>query len=315
MNKRQYKNITYTPRGVTLVALVITVVIMIILAMIALRMAYVGGIFEQTEKAAELYDNEQIAEGNKRNEYQNELDEVTGKGPPPPPSIPVIVPNGTGGTNPTMTATCGVIEIAWVDKDNNVMRDPLPPELMGMDKVAWDGTREMLPSEITTSNWYNYIAQTGAVDGITSKWANAKNSDGSYFVWIPRYAYKIIYFDTDANRLAYLNNNTSTTGIIAYYTKDGKINATTNKIIIGIEPGIQSPITAGYTDYIVHPAFETNVDLGGWDSDLSGLWVGKYEMSGEINGVPSPPKIGAYNSPGDTETSDILKAVSKPRSK
>ena len=31
--------------------------------------------------------------------------------------------------------------------------------------------------------------------------------------------------------------------------------------------------------YIVHPAFETNLDNGGWDKDLEGFWTAKYEMS------------------------------------
>src|SRR5699024_6545451 len=32
--------------------------------------------------------------------------------------------------------------------------------------------------------------------------------------------------------------------------------------------------------YIIHPAFTTNADLGGgWDTELSGIWVGKYESA------------------------------------
>ena len=31
--------------------------------------------------------------------------------------------------------------------------------------------------------------------------------------------------------------------------------------------------------YIVHPAFETNTDIGGWKKDLSGIWLGKYESA------------------------------------
>ena len=229
----------------------------------------------------------------------------------------VTTPDGIGGTDPSSTAECGVIEIVWVDKNNNAILEPLPPELMGMDKVAWDGTREMLPEEITTTeDWYNYVAQTGSADGITSRWENAKNSDGSYFVWVPRYAYKIIYFDTDANRIAYLNDNTSTAGIIAYYTKDGKINSTENKVIVAADSGIQSPKTKGYTDYIVHPSFETNVDLGGWDSDLSGMWVAKYEMS-----IEGSRDMGTtweeWWQPGNVATknagsSSYIRTVSKP---
>ena len=149
----------------------------------------------------------------------------------------------------TTTANCGVIEIAWVDKNNNVIENPLAPELMGMTKVAWDGSNaEITPA--TDSVWYNYS---------NNKWANAINN-GSYFVWIPRYAYKIIYFDNNTSLTNYINKSGPYT-IIGYYTKDGKINAAENKIIIPTEAGIKAAKTAGYTDYIVHPAFEDNVNL------------------------------------------------------
>ena len=44
--------------------------------------------------------------------------------------------------------------------------------------------------------WYNYKAQETSVDGKTSKWANAVTTDSNgkitgFYVWIPRYAYKI----------------------------------------------------------------------------------------------------------------------------
>ena len=171
---------------------------------------------------------------------------------------------------------------------------------MGMEKVAWSGTTIVPETSInTTADWYNYSE---------NRWANAIN-DESYFVWVPRYAYKIIYFDNNTNLNAYLADNSSTTGIIGYYTKDGKINASENQIIIPTEAGIKAPKTAGYTDYIVHPAFEDNVDLGGWDSELGGLWVAKYEMSMETSGVATNP---TDSTAGNIATNATVKAVSKP---
>ena len=35
------------------------------------------------------------------------------------------------------------------------------------------------------TEWYNYKEQ---------EWANAIDENGSYFVWIPRYAYRIVYY-------------------------------------------------------------------------------------------------------------------------
>ncbi len=42
--------------------------------------------------------------------------------------------------------------------------------------------------------------------------------------------------------------------------------------------GIETVNYNGF-DYIVHPAFETNTSIGGWNEDLSGIWVGKYESA------------------------------------
>ena len=67
----------------------------------------------------------------------------------------------------------------------------------GFEKVAWtdDGT-EFTPTQ--NSEWYSYNSISGKEDNTSSKWANAKNTaDGSYFVWIPRFAYRIIYWDSE----------------------------------------------------------------------------------------------------------------------
>ena len=58
------------------------------------------------------------------------------------------------------------------------------PQLMeGMTGVYWDETgKEVEVTSENAKNWYNYDKQ---------KWANAKTKDGSYWVWIPRYAYQI----------------------------------------------------------------------------------------------------------------------------
>ena len=62
------------------------------------------------------------------------------------------------------------------------------PEIMtGMLPIKFTDptdTQEGTTIKTTTadSNWYNYT---------TKKWANAQTQDGSMWVWIPRYAYKI----------------------------------------------------------------------------------------------------------------------------
>jgi hypothetical protein len=141
----------------------------------------------------------------------------------------------------------------------------------GMTAVAWDDNKnEYIPK--TNAKWYNYTAQTeGTESGGTSKWANAKTEDGSYWVWVPRYEYKISGTAVDVNF-------------------------------------IQTSKTTPTAGYLIHPAFQNgtsnNFINGEWDSELSGIWVAKFEMSGETSGVASTP--------GNVPTDTTVKMVSKP---
>jgi len=56
-----------------------------------------------------------------------------------------------------------------------------PVLFTGMTPVKWDGITEIKTTE-DDPDWYDYDEK---------RWANAKSADGSYWVWIPRYAYKI----------------------------------------------------------------------------------------------------------------------------
>ncbi len=71
----------------------------------------------------------------------------------------------------------------------------------GMKAVYWtseDGAGETEAASYT-AEMYDYKIGDGKTDSKEAKWANAKTEDGSYWVWIPRYAYKIIYY-TDENK-------------------------------------------------------------------------------------------------------------------
>ena len=79
-----------------------------------------------------------------------------------------------------------------------------------MQPVAWDEEgNEFTPK--TNAEWYDYVDQASGVDG-TSNWANAKTSDGSYWVWIPRYEYKISdpVFDPSTHTYAASRNHRRT---------------------------------------------------------------------------------------------------------
>lgn len=121
-------------------------------------------------------------------------------------------------------------------------------------------------------SWYQYASKgamttasnepltTFAADGAETNWANAQTADGSQFVWIPRYAYKI----------------GTVTG------SDNTLNAPIDVIFIDMnnkdENGNNIP-----NDYIIHPAFT----FGG--KEIPGFWVAKFEASNNNGKVQVKP--------------------------
>ena len=135
------------------------------------------------------------------------------------------------------------------------------------------------------NDWYNYRAEiTEKLDSKQSRWANAKSTvDGSYFVWIPRYEYKILSGEHTSTAgkidVQFINNNITTA------TKEG---------------------------YKVHLAFTTNLALGGWDKEISGIWVAKYEMSMEQTTDNGATWNNVKLKSGNVAISNTTRAVSKP---
>lgn len=121
-----------------------------------------------------------------------------------------------------------------------------------MKAVYWDEEGNEIrqgDENFDKTKWYDYD---------NNRWANAVVTiDGveSYFVWIPRYKYKINY-------------NTEGTP-----ENGGTIDV----------KFIDKETTTTDDGYIIHPAFiddsGNNYENGGWDKELSGIWVGKFETS------------------------------------
>ena len=148
----------------------------------------------------------------------------------------------------------------------------------------------------TNGTWYNYEAQTGTTEsGGTSKWANAvtTDTDGSitgYYVWIPRYAYKITKGYHGAG-LTYTDNRTTEAGTIEVKFLKG----TTNEFADGTGTAETNPANITYTDgvqdqWLVHPAFLSDASIGGGfgsksgsNDGITGIWVAKFEISAVID--------------------------------
>lgn len=214
--------------GITLIALIITIVILLILAGIAISaLSGENGLFTRAQQAKEKTLETQKNEEAAISEYMDEMDKYI----------------------------TDYAEGKW----NNDKKVNSPKLMEGMTGVYWDETgKEIEVTSENAKNWYDYYNQ---------KWANAKTKDGSYWVWIPRYAYQI-------ESGCYTN----TAGKISVKFLQG----TSNKDSNGKEISTKYPtVTDGkMADYVVHPSFTNgkanNYMNGEWDKELTGYWVAKY---------------------------------------
>ena len=227
-------------KGVTLIALVITIIVLIILAGVAIN-ALVGenGIITQARRAKD--DTEQ----GKRDEQggllslEQQIDEALGQ--------TFITEKGVN--KPRLTAGMSPIRF----------KDPTTSEKGKAEKT-----------ESGDTSWYDYNGK---------KWANSQTEDGSMWVWIPRYAYKVNETDKKFD-IKFLIGTTDN-----YYDENGQIQ--TAKRCTNVDELIDTK-----TGYTVHPAFtdETSIGYrnGGWDKELTGIWVAKFE-AGYASGNNSAP--------------------------
>ena len=209
-------------KGITLVALVITIIILLILATISIQSLTNTGLFAKAQEAKEKTQNAEENQARTLNEYEDELNKYV--------SDNKDKTDWTGKVNkPKLMA--GMAAIKFTDPTG--------------DEKANEGS--VVKTTDTDTAWYDYDAK---------KWANAQTQDGSMWVWIPRFAYKV-------------NSSTQTFDVV--FLKD-----TTNTYL---DNGTEKD--AEKEGYIVHSAFKnessTGYENGGWDKDLTGIWVSKFE--------------------------------------
>lgn len=161
----------------------------------------------------------------------------------------------------------GEIDIKFLSEDgDNIADEANKPVLGNMIPVNFNSNTNSW-DEVTEENWnYSYNNTAG-----TSEWANAVVKDESgnitgYFVWIPRYAYKITYYAESAH-----------TNVVGYSDSRGIVHADGNELI-----SATNRRKVG-NNYIVHPSFINDVTVGGWSKELKGIWVAKYETTGNMS--------------------------------
>ena len=254
-------------KGITLITLVVTIIVLLILAGVSISMLTgQNGILTQAQKAKEETEKAAKEEELKLNSIED-----------------YMITDGS------------------YNKEKGVNE---PRILSGMTKVMFklpEGSNKgtVIKSGETgfdENNWYDY---SGKIDKegkkIENRWANAVTEDGSYWVWIPRFAYKITYADS---------SNKSSGGTIdikfllgttdEYYTDDTKTTKATAKRAKSATEEVDTT-----TDYYVHPAFTNESSIGyangGWDKELTGIWVAKFEAGYASGNNSAPVKASSAN--------------------
>ena len=156
---------------------------------------------------------------------------------------------------------------ALEERLNSLNTANAPVLLTGMTPIKFTTPTDTKMGETveTTSDdadWYSYGVKTEE-----KKWANAKTQDGSMWVWIPRFAYRVDN-DKKVMDVVFLQGNSD-----EYYDENGNLQTAKRQKSVGET----IDTTTGYT---VHPAFtdESNIKFanGGWDKELTGIWVAKF---------------------------------------
>ena len=330
-------------KGITLVALVVTIIILLILAGVTIAtLTGNNGLLNKAKDAkiateiADIKEQIQTEILGKQAENQGNISDSSLE--------TILLKYGTLSNeekliDKTLTTTKGNHEIKVSDIFNGttVKDAPLKPyalaETMGGANspnisgfnventyyVTWGTTAPYQPNETSKINnappsgWSNYNEK---------QWANIKTTGGGndcYWVWIPRYAYKIT---------SGLNSNTAGTIDIVF------LKGQTNKDMNGNDVTSSSYVDSkGQTGaYKVHPAFtqigngkpmtikdaENNdipnpeyVGNGGF-GELTGIWVAKYEASSNTSNVVENPTAEQLAINGGSDTDTDLKVRVKP---
>ena len=168
----------------------------------------------------------------------------------------------------------------------------------GMIPIAYDGTNWIKVDKYGNySNWYDYGNQKWAnavmvTSSTRDKYMNAdvwtnipENDILAYFVWIPRYKYKLFnatYASGTSPQLIEVEfeNGTSTTGTVTCTYASNGAETCQNK---------------SNGNWYTHPAF-TMINAQGNKTEYKGIWVAKFEVSGSTTAPRVKPGVSALRS-------------------
>ena len=287
-------------KGITLIVLVITMIILLILSTITIYTVWgEDGLVEQAQRTQNSVKDTLSEDSGNVNETMQEYENTMSQEPefPEVPFEPGPTPD-PGGGGASFTMSYGVIEIKWLEGDTyNVSDTPNAPKVRSISNGKMELVKYVEGGTTEQERWvpgtdYEYIAGTGTADNNQSRWANARVTiDGidSYFVWIPRYAYRIVYFKDEASKNEYKNGTITEEEaieqkkIVGYSDSRGIVTAEGKRVDSITSSSNTTHIMVSKDYFTPHPAFldgtDNGFENGEWDDELEGLWIGKYETS------------------------------------
>ena len=174
----------------------------------------------------------------------------------------VLTVDNAGNKKETISSAVTVEAALVADGNYNASKGVNTPKLgSGMTPIKWNGS-SWVNTTGSDKDWYDYTSK---------KWANAKTSDGSMWVWIPRYAYSITS-----------GYHSSSAGNIDVEFMKGLTNETST--------GRKSFNNAsGQGKWNIHPAFN-------YGTTVSGIWVAKFEASNSGGKIKVEPGVQSWRS-------------------
>ena len=227
-------------QAITLIALVVTLVILIILAAVSINMVLGDqGILKKAQEGANAMYEAEVNTQVSFNSITDEIDKIIQGSNTENPQLRQDTPNAPEQID-------GMTPIKFTE--------PTDSQMGSYQETNWDD-----------STWYDYSQ---------SKWVNTKSEDGSMWVWIPRYAYKITYNNPENKSEGGTIEVKFLEGTSDNYYENGELKTAKRQTNT-------DEIVDTTSDFYVHPAFtnETSINFanGGWDTELTGMYVAKFE--------------------------------------
>ena len=265
MRKQQRKE----EKGITLVALVVTIIVLIILAGVTLNIVLDNDeIINKAKQAVDDYENAQKEE----QELLGQLD------------VYFEYDEQAGVNKPKLAE--GMIPVKW----NGTAWGKADENNTNFDWYQYDTTNKKWANVVTVKETGTKTREQYQQAGVNE--VIAEEDIVGMFVWIPRYSYKI----TNG-----YHTNADGTGTIDIKFLKGTTD--------DYEGGTAQRNNKSNEDFVVHPCFTngatTGYNNGEYNRELTGIWVAKFEASSSTTTEENPNLGSNYGGGNNIENQEV----------